>query len=141
MKPGEEGWAQVHLEHRLPLVKGDTFVVRSPLGTLGGGRVVDPAPRRHRRGQSAVLQRLEALERGTPRESLLQALPPREPLDLRTLIERVGLPADQVRSEVEPLLAEGLVLAVGGNTLHTGTALYSAAAWGQVKDRAAQDPP
>ena len=138
LKPGEEGWAQVHLEQRLPLVKGDTFVVRSPVGTLGGGRVVDPAPRRHRRGQRAVLHRLEALERGSPREALLQALPPREPLDLRTLIERVGLPADQVRSEVESLLGEGLVLAVGTKNLDPGTAVYSATAWGHVKDRAAQ---
>ena len=138
LKPGEEGWAQVHLEEKLPLVKGDTFVVRSPLGTLGGGRVVDPAPRRHRRGQPAVLRRLEALERGSPREALLQALPPREPLDLRTLVERVGLPDEQVRRELAPLLKQGLVLAVGGKTLEPGTALYSAAAWGRVADRAAQ---
>ena len=138
LKPGEEGWAQVHLEHRLPLVKGDTFVVRSPLGTLGGGRVVDPAPRRHRRGQPAVLRRLEALERGSPREALLQALPPREPIDLRTLVERVGLPDEQLRRELAPLLEEGLVLAVGGKTLEPGTALYSAAAWGRVAERAAQ---
>ena len=138
LKPGEEGWAQVHLEEKLPLVKGDTFVVRSPLGTLGGGRVVDPAPRRHRRGQPAVLRRLEALERGSPREALLQALPPREPIDLRTLVERVGLPDEQVRRELMPLLEEGLVLAVGGKTLEPGTALYSAAAWGRMSDRAAQ---
>ena len=138
LKPGEEGWAQVHLEQRLPLVKGDTFVVRSPLGTLGGGRIVDPAPRRHRRGQPAVLRRLEALERGTPREALLQALPPREPLELRTLVERVGLPADQARREVESLLDEGLVLAMGGKTLDAGTALYSSSAWGHVAERAAQ---
>ncbi len=138
LKPGEEGWAQVHLEQRLPLVKGDTFVVRSPLGTLGGGRIVDPAPRRHRRGQPAVLQRLEALERGSPREALLQALPPREPLDLRTLVERVGLTEEQVRGELAPLLEEGLVLAIGSNALDRGTALYSAAAWRHLSDRAAQ---
>ena len=41
LKPGEHGWAQVHLERPLPLVKGDRFIIRSAQWTLGGGQVVE----------------------------------------------------------------------------------------------------
>ena len=52
LRPGQDGWAQVHLAEPLPLVKGDYFVLRSSQWTLGGGRIVDPHPARHRRYQT-----------------------------------------------------------------------------------------
>ena len=59
--PGDEGWVQVHLRQPVPMVKGDLFVVRSAEDTLGGGRVMDPRPRRHRRFSSSIIQRLELM--------------------------------------------------------------------------------
>ncbi len=68
--PGRLGWLggpfwQIRLEQPLVPAAGDRLVVRriAPPDTLGGGRVLDPLPRRH--GPSrAVLTRLERLARG-----------------------------------------------------------------------------
>ena len=119
--PGEEGWVQLRLAKPTALVKGDRFIVRqpSPPLTVGGGVVVDPHPRRHRRFNPEVIERLEALAYGTPQEVLLQLLQVKEPCPARELIERSGL-TDQVATEaLQGLLAQGrvLVLDSGGQYL------------------------
>jgi len=49
--PGDRFFAQLHLEHPVPVIKGDRFVLRSysPIMTIGGGVIVDPLPKRHKR--------------------------------------------------------------------------------------------
>jgi selenocysteine-specific elongation factor len=69
LKPGDSGWAQLHLAEPVAVAKNDRFIVRfaSPSITVGGGTVVDPNARtRHRRFRPEVLARLETLARGTP---------------------------------------------------------------------------
>jgi len=62
---GERGYAQLRLEDPLVPAAGDRLVIRqiAPPDTIGGGVVVDPAPRKHRAGEG-VVARLAALERG-----------------------------------------------------------------------------
>ena len=58
---------QLRLEQPLVAAAGDRVVIRqvAPPDTLGGGVVLDPAPRRHGPGRD-VLARLARLERGEP---------------------------------------------------------------------------
>jgi selenocysteine-specific elongation factor len=74
--PGEAGWAQLRLRAPLAVARGDRFIVRvpSPSLTVGGGVIVEPRARRHRRRDPAVLARLELLARGDPDEVVLAAL-------------------------------------------------------------------
>jgi selenocysteine-specific elongation factor len=59
------GYVQLRLERALVPVAGDRFVLRqiAPPDTIGGGTVVDPAPRKHGASEE-VVARLRALERG-----------------------------------------------------------------------------
>jgi selenocysteine-specific elongation factor len=112
IEPGEEAWAQIRLGADVALAKGDLFIVRvpSPSATLGGGTVVEPHPRRHRRHQAPVLERLAVLERGTPEEIVLEQLRQREPSDFQTLAGRVGLSADETRAVVGALIGGGEIV-------------------------------
>jgi selenocysteine-specific elongation factor len=76
LRPGEHGWAQLRLQRPIVAVHGDRFIVRvpSPSLTIGGGTVIEPWARRHRRRDAAVLARLELLARGEPAEVVLAAL-------------------------------------------------------------------
>lgn len=49
--PGESGFCQLRFEKEIYLKKGDPFVMRrySPMETIGGGKILDPAPRKRRR--------------------------------------------------------------------------------------------
>ncbi|MGM0651243.1 MAG: selenocysteine-specific translation elongation factor [Bacillota bacterium] len=62
--PGQSALVQCRLEKPLVTERGDPFVVRSysPMTTIGGGKVLDPFPERHRRFRTDVIERLHELE-------------------------------------------------------------------------------
>ena len=63
LTPGQEGFAQLRLEAPVVAAWGDRFVLRrySPALTIGGGRVLNPHPAKHRRFEPALLTHLQAL--------------------------------------------------------------------------------
>ena len=137
LKPGEEGWGQIHLENPMPAVKGDLFVVRSADSTLGGGKVVDPYPtRRHRRFHIPGLQRLMAMEEGTGEEALLNAVEHWGPCDLNTLSQRANLSLDELYSGTKELAESGQVVLLGNGDGQPETLVYSASAWSLLKGSA-----
>ncbi len=103
--PGGEGWVQFRFSEPVVAVRGDRFIIRrpSPGSTIGGGVVVDPHPRRHRRFRPEVIRALEVLASGTPQELVLQVLD-RQPRELREVIQQAGLPEAEGRATVEELI-------------------------------------
>ncbi len=124
--PGDSGWAQLRLAEPVAAVKGDRFVIRDPNDTLGGGRIVDTQPRRHRRFHSPTIEKLEAMERGSPQEAVLIAVAASEPLALRDLSGQLDVAAAEVRTAVEAAVASGDVIALDRDSLAEGTLLFSA---------------
>jgi selenocysteine-specific elongation factor len=106
IEPGQEGWIQIRFPRPVAAVRGDRFIIRrpSPSETIGGGLVIDPHPRRHRRFRTEVIQGLEALASGSPQEILLQTLG-NEPRELRDLMRAITLPEDDIRAAAYELLA------------------------------------
>jgi selenocysteine-specific elongation factor len=68
---------QARLEQPLVAARGDRLVVRqiAPPGTLGGGIVLDPAPRKHGASRE-LLARLQRLARSEPPEAVADEPPP-----------------------------------------------------------------
>lgn len=115
--PGEEGWVQIRLSHSVVAVAGDRFIVRqpSPSLTIGGGRVIDPHPRRHRRFRSEVIEALETRATGTPEERLTQVLVG-GPVELRAIGEALGLDLGGARDLVAAAIERGEAVALGWDT-------------------------
>ncbi len=130
MGPSQEGWVQIHLEDPVPAVKGDLFVIRSSDTTLGGGRVVDPAPaRRHRRFVPSVIERLEAMEDGTGEGAVLSALDHWGPCDLETLSRRANLSPEEIGSRAVELAEAGQAVLLGDPSTPSDTIAYSITSW------------
>jgi selenocysteine-specific elongation factor len=72
-KPGETGVVQFRLEAPAVVLPGDRFVVRSysPAATIGGGVVLNPRPKKHKRPFESALAGLDVLESGTTAERML----------------------------------------------------------------------
>lgn len=115
LRPGETGWVQARLARPIAALKGDRFIVRrpSPSITIGGGTIIDPAPRRHKRFHDPTLDKLATLAIGTPDELLLQALVD-GPLDRKTLGERASLDAERLHEALTVTLERGTVIALTG---------------------------
>lgn len=110
LEPGQTGWVQLRLAHRIPVIKGDRFIIRqpSPSLTIGGGVIVDPLPRRrHRRFRPDLLKRLDTLLAGTPEDVLLNELDRRGPTPAQTLLAECRLPAEVASNALAELLKKG----------------------------------
>jgi len=120
LSPGESCYAQVRFEERALVYPGDQFILRSvtPVTTIGGGRVIDPAPHKHGTGPRWH-QRLGLLEKGPADAVASLLLAEAFPMDLsrRALVVSPYLwrfDAQTVRAAVAGLLADGR--AVEGGT-------------------------
>ena len=113
LKPGESTWAQLLLEGPVAVIKGDRFIIRSPMETLGGGDIVDAQAKRLRRFRPAVIQNLQAREEGTTEEVALALLETKQPLELSALVAQCNLPAEEVKQAVASLIQQGRIADMG----------------------------
>ncbi len=63
LRPGEDTVAQIRLDVPVAVVRDDRFVLRSysPVRTIGGGQVLNPAPEKHKRFRPEVVEGLKRL--------------------------------------------------------------------------------
>lgn len=111
--PGEESWAQIRTEEPVAVVSGDRFVVRTPNDTVGGGVVVAPHAKRHRRRDQAVIRTLETALAGSPEDRALAALRAEEPATLAAVARRAALSEAETKQALEQLARSELALPLG----------------------------
>ncbi|HZD42107.1 MAG TPA: SelB C-terminal domain-containing protein, partial [Terriglobales bacterium] len=106
-EPKESTYCQVTLSEPLLVLRGDHFIVRDETGqrTLGGGTVIHPWARKHKRGDPGLPARLEALHIGDLQRLTETFLDESEAfaLPLETIHQFLNLQEDQARSCVDPL--------------------------------------
>ncbi|MFC2044227.1 selenocysteine-specific translation elongation factor [Chloroflexota bacterium] len=113
LEPGEIAWAQLMLSTPVSLAKGDHFVIRSPMETLGGGIIIDSHAKRLRRFRPAIIQSLKVKKEGTTAEIIMELLKTKEPLELPLLIAACDLPSNEVESTIEYLTHQEKVMSIG----------------------------
>jgi selenocysteine-specific elongation factor len=135
IQPGACGCARIHFDAPAALVRGDRFILRtsSPLGTVGGGSVLDPRPPRRGVRTTAAAARFGRL-----------AAPGVAPDVVCSMVEEsdtAGLPIDQLGSRagvpwdrVDDVARE---VERSGRVVRIGNALYDAARLAAVEERLA----
>ena len=113
LEPGETTWAQLSLSKPVAVVKGDYFIIRSSMETLGGGKVVDFPAKRLRRFRPAVIQSLRVKEGGTAEEVIMVLLETKQPLELAALLAQCDLPTSGIRPAMESLIQQAKVIGLG----------------------------
>jgi selenocysteine-specific elongation factor len=70
LQPGEDIVAQLRLDTPVSLVRDDRFVIRSysPVRTIGGGKVLNPEPQKHKQFQDDVVSGLKGLIDSQPED-------------------------------------------------------------------------
>ncbi len=136
LAPGQEGWVQILLSEPIPAVKGDFFILRSAEDTLGGGQVVDPAPRRrHRRFSPEVVERMMMLDQGTGEDILFTVAEQREPCELAELSQHSNLPVPEVLERIAVLESQGHVAVLGELGVDNGAVVFSTQGWDVLKSK------
>ena len=72
LDPGQATVAQIRLDTPVALVKDDRYVIRSysPVRTIGGGKVINPIPLKHKRHNTDIITGLEKLAAAAPEEAV-----------------------------------------------------------------------
>lgn len=118
LKAGETGYAQLRFQEDVAVKNGDPYVVRffSPAVTVGGGRILNAAPARHKRSDPKVLEGLAARASGSTDRQVVQALgeagsnmPKRG-----ELAKAAGLTEGDLQEVLERLLEAGRAVELGG---------------------------
>lgn len=120
IEPGNRGFAQLRLEKPVVAARGDRFVLRfySPTDLAGGGTILDPLSSKHKRGDRAVVERLERKLNGEPVDIVSDTLAIRDTGLTRDEITRAtGLPPAEVDAALNSLLEEGRVLRLSNRLL------------------------
>ncbi len=124
-EPGFSYWAQLKPENPTPVVRGDYFVIRSNMTTLGGGVVVDTHAKRHRRKHAPTIKRLESLESDSTVDILLSTLESSggSPLDSADIAEKSGVALTELHSELASLEEKDLIVDIGGGLYYSSLTL------------------
>jgi selenocysteine-specific elongation factor len=110
LEPGESGFVQIRLEEPTFVLPGDRFIIRqySPMLTIGGGKILDAAPAKHRRSDPVVIERLRVYRDGLIDDQLLAVIVEAglKTIELSELSARRGLVPARVRERVMGLVKD-----------------------------------
>jgi selenocysteine-specific elongation factor len=108
--PGDKAFAQLFLALPAVVMAGDRFVIRSysPVTTIGGGAVIDPLSRKHKRYSDRIIQELDRLHHGDELEQMATVIDRSSftGINLQGLVIRTGLPQGQVKKRLEALFSQ-----------------------------------
>ncbi|MCD6525763.1 MAG: selenocysteine-specific translation elongation factor [Desulfuromonas sp.] len=120
LEPGESALVQIHLDRPLVAHRQDRFIIRSysPMTTIGGGLVIDPAPGKHKRFRPAVMKAIEELESGEG-SFLLQKLSELQCARVKDLEQLSGMGRERITTHLNTLQEDGKVQQLGDQWLPT----------------------
>jgi selenocysteine-specific elongation factor len=133
LKPGGVTWAQIILESPIAAIKGDRYIIRSPMETLGGGMIIDVRSKRLRRFKLDIIESLKARESGTSGDALLTILESQQPLDFNALAVRSNLVPDVAVEMIESLIGERKIVALGEGEKRL---LFNSTGWARLGEKA-----
>jgi selenocysteine-specific elongation factor len=113
--PGATGWVQLRITEPVPVVRGDSFVVRDTENTLGGGRVLEPNAPRRKRNDAETISRLETISSGSSEDVTFNALTDIEPATIPQLVGATGSNTGDVEAAISVLESEGRLKKLGSD--------------------------
>ena len=119
---GESGYAQLRLEEKIVAKKGDRFIIRSysPMDTIGGGVIIDTAPKKHKIYDESVIEALKIKEKGEIKDILEEYLKLNlsNYITLKELVSYTGEKEEYVKEGLNALIDENKVFCVNKYYLH-----------------------
>lgn len=114
--PGESALAQMRLDAPVTVVKDDHFVIRSysPVDTIGGGRILNPVPVKHKANRPEVIEHLEMLLDADPMEMVSQLVSGASyaGASFAQLLVMTNLPAKKLQEMTNKLLSQKTLVTV-----------------------------
>jgi selenocysteine-specific elongation factor len=116
LEVGARTVAQLRVEEPVSVVRDDRFVIRSysPIRTIGGGYVIDPFPKKHKRFKDSVLKHLNILAEGDTNTIITHIIAYAELSGARfaDLAVMTNLPEKELEQNLQNLLSQQVIIQV-----------------------------
>ncbi|MDK2821102.1 MAG: selenocysteine-specific elongation factor [Clostridia bacterium] len=113
LSSGETAFVQLLMETPVVANRGDRFILRSysPMATIGGGQIVDPYPKKHRRFQTQVLEALRLRLEGSPEDVLSQVIKEQpKGIECKDAALKASLPPEEAKKLLFNMEEKGIVV-------------------------------
>ena len=119
LSAGETAYAQLRLEEPAAIRRGDRFIIRfySPVITVGGGRIIDALPAKHKRNKPEVLAGMDILSHGTVSEIIYAKACERRFVRQGELASELGLLGHEMAAAAEKGISEGSLIVLPDDTI------------------------
>lgn len=119
---GETAYAQLRMEEPIAVRRGDRFIIRfySPIITIGGGRILDAMPDKHKRNRENVLEDFKVLDRGDLKEILRMKTSGRRFYSRENIPQELGILSAKLQKEIDECIKEGSLVQLEEGTLLSG---------------------
>ncbi|MGL5313440.1 MAG: selenocysteine-specific translation elongation factor [Peptostreptococcaceae bacterium] len=122
IESGQNGYVQLRLEESIVAKKGDKFVLRSysPLQTIGGGIIIDTAPKKHKRFDNKVIESLKVKEKGDLKDILEEYLKRniKNYPNLKEIMSYCGENEENINIAIGKLISENKVVPINNMYMH-----------------------
>ena len=119
LQAGETAYAQLRLEEPAAVRRGDRFIIRfySPVITVGGGRIIDALPVKHKRNRTEILAGMDILSHGSISEIIYAKACERRFIRQKELASELGLLDHEMASAAEAGISDGSLVVLPDDTI------------------------
>ena len=119
LSAGETAYAQLRLEEPAAVRRGDRFIIRfySPIITIGGGRIIDALPLKHKRNKPEILDGMDVLSKGSVSEVIYAKSCERRFVKKKELASELGLLDSEMESATKNGIADGSLVLLPDDTI------------------------
>ena len=123
LSAGETAYAQLRLEEPAAVRRGDRFIIRfySPIITVGGGRIIDALPAKHKRNKPEILKGMDVLNNGTVSEIIYAKACERRFVKQSELASELGLLSHEMAEAAKGGLEDGTLVVLPDGTIISDT--------------------
>ncbi len=123
LSAGETAYAQLRLEEPAAVRRGDRFIIRfySPIITVGGGRIIDTLPAKHKRNKPDILAGMDVLSGGSISEIIYAKSCERRFVKKQDLASELGLLGHEMDEASDEGLKNGSLILLPDGTIVSDT--------------------
>ena len=117
--PGKEHFIQFKFENPQPISKGERYVIRSNMKTIGGGIILDLNAKRHKRGDGNLIKKLASLKAGSVSAKIVNSLNEKNIMTFNALLRDLDIDFDELIEVIEALKKESKLIQLGDDYIES----------------------
>ena len=111
-EPGEQVWAQIKLKSGFIAIKNDYCIIRSNQLTLGGGIVVEPHAKRHKRNHAGTIADLNLKRIGSAEDLIILSTDRPNPVRIESIIRETHLSETEIKKSLADMIKSETIVRI-----------------------------